>query len=136
VIRNPWLFRTDTPVGIRSTSDAGVQLPVTQTLSVSLSTTVEGKGRAAGGPYLHCLGTASSLGSCSVLMVRARASDHEAMAKDSPKEPAGDDHPLKPEMRELILSFDAKDRRAQPGKSPNGSSKQRRRRGDNPARAA
>ena len=69
-------------------------------------------------------------------MLRPDASDPGPMAKKSPKERSGDDNPLRPEMRELIQKFDAKDRRAQPSKSPNGSSKQRRRRGDNPARAA
>ena len=56
------------------------------------------------------------------------------MAK-SKKEPAAQDLELKPEMRELILSFDAKDRRDEE-KTRNGGSKQRRRRGDKPARAA
>jgi hypothetical protein len=51
----------------------------------------------------------------------------------SSERPSDEAKELKPEMRDLILRFDAKDRRAQAGKSPNGSSKARRRRGDKPA---
>lgn len=54
----------------------------------------------------------------------------------SSERPPDEAKELKPEMRDLILRFDAKDRRAQAGRSPNGSPKARRRRGDKPADSA
>jgi hypothetical protein len=56
------------------------------------------------------------------------------MAK--PHEESGEEQALKPEMRDLILKFDAKDRREAGGKKPREKGKDGRRRGDKPARAA
>jgi hypothetical protein len=50
----------------------------------------------------------------------------------APEEPAE----LKPEMRDLILRFDAKDRRDPEVTKSNGGSKKKRRRGERPSQAA
>lgn len=50
-------------------------------------------------------------------------------------EPAEEPQELKPEVRELILSFDAKDRRDPEVVKSNGGSKKKRRRGERPSRA-
>jgi hypothetical protein len=60
--------------------------------------------------------------------------DERYMAKV--KKQSGESQELKPEMRELILRFDAKDRRDEDGKTSKRSSRQQRRRRENPTRAA
>jgi hypothetical protein len=57
------------------------------------------------------------------------------MAK-SDKQKSNEQEELKPQMRDLILRFDAKERREAEGKTPKGRSKERRRRGDDSAHAA
>jgi hypothetical protein len=57
------------------------------------------------------------------------------MAK-SREEPSGEEQAMRPEMRALIARFDAKDRRDESPKEPVEKSKDRRRRGGKPARAA
>jgi hypothetical protein len=69
------------------------------------------------------------------LMQLEEAADQGAMAKSS-TEPSSDEQAMKPEMRALIGQFDAKDRRDEKAKKPFAKSKERRRRGDKPARAA
>ena len=64
-------------------------------------------------------------------MRMAHAADDCRMPKS--KQPQAEQHELKPEMRELILTFDAKDRREQSAKKRNGGSGQRRRRGEKPS---
>jgi hypothetical protein len=54
------------------------------------------------------------------------------MSEPLRKKPTADESALKPEMRDLILKFDAKDRRTSAAKN-GGGSKQRRRRSDKPA---
>ena len=61
--------------------------------------------------------------------------EYGGMAKRS-KKPSGKDQALRPEMRDLIARFDAKDRRDKDGNKRDGRSKERRRRGDNPVHAA
>lgn len=68
------------------------------------------------------------------LMRFRRRADEVVMPKPS-KKPSDESNELKPEMRDLILSFDAKDRRSEGGKKANGGSKQRRRRADKAVRA-
>ena len=51
-------------------------------------------------------------------------------------EPAEEPQELKPEVRELILRFDAKDRRDPEVVKSNGGSKKKRRRGERPHHAA
>jgi len=54
----------------------------------------------------------------------------------TPNEPPGDEpQELRPEVRDLILSFDAKDRRDPDVVKSNGGSKKKRRRGERPSRA-
>jgi hypothetical protein len=65
----------------------------------------------------------------------AFAADHCHMAK-SDKQNSDEERELRPEMRDLILRFDAKDRREADGKASSETRKERRRRGDDSARAA
>jgi hypothetical protein len=62
-----------------------------------------------------------------------QTADQQAMAKV--KKQSDESQELKPEMRDLILRFHAKDRREADGKESKGGSKQRRR-GEKPAQAA
>lgn len=57
------------------------------------------------------------------------------MAK-SDKQTSDEQQELRPEMRDLILRFDAKDRREADGKASNEKRKARRRRGEGSARVA
>jgi len=58
------------------------------------------------------------------------------MAKSS-KAPVREEQAMKPEMRNLIMTFDAKDRRdEEAAKKSRQRSKEQRRRSDKPARAA
>jgi hypothetical protein len=70
------------------------------------------------------------------LMQVPRGADEEGMTTTPPNDPTADEpQELRPEVRELILSFDAKDRRDPDVVRSNGGSKKKRRRGERPSPA-